>query len=151
MRSWVVGSISDSAVSFKLIGDVRLLFESVRTKSSEVETLKAELVTYKRIEQNMKEALVNAQETLRDAKDDSRREADLLKKEAQFEAERIIAAAHKKGEGVRREVEILSERRASIIRKLKALLRSELELIEILEDDKIDPGSVPNLKREKQS
>lgn len=128
--------------------EFELLTESVRTKTSEVETIKSELVTYKRIEQNMKEALVTAQETLRDARDDSRREADLIKKEAQFEAERIITAAYKKGEGIRREIEILSERRTSIIRKLKALLRSELELIEMLEDDKINPKVIPNLKKE---
>ena len=113
------------------------LQENVRAQSTEIEVLKSELATYQRIEKNMKEALVNAQDTLRGAREGSQREADLLRKEAELEAERIIADAHKKGEAIRRELDMLSERRTSFIRKLKGLLRSELELVELLEDEEM--------------
>ena len=119
--------------------------ENLRNQTAEISALKSELTTYQRIDQNMKEALVNAQETLRDAREGSKREADLIMKEAELEAERIIAAAKKKGEDLQRELEVLDQRRKSLSRKLKALLRSELELVNLLdeEDLKADNQSKP--------
>lgn len=114
----------------------------VNSQGTEIEILKTELSTFQRIEQNMKEALVNAQETLRDAKEGSRREADLIRKEAEFEGERIIAEAHKKADAVKREVEILEERRKSLMRKLKSLISSELELIELMGDTELAAGGM---------
>lgn len=125
------------------------LAESVRSQDVEIGSLKSELTTYQRIDQNMKEALVNAQETLRDAREGSKREADLVRKEAEIEAERIIANAKKKGDDILRELELLDERRMSIMRKLKALLHSELELVKLLEDDDLKLDSQVVLK-EKQ-
>ncbi len=117
--------------------------ENLRARTSEIETLKSELTIYQRIDQNMKEALVNAQETLRDAREGSKREADLARKEAELEAEKIINEAHKKGESIRLELEMLSERRNSFIRKLKTLLRSEFELIQLLEDEDLNLENKP--------
>ena len=119
------------------------LSEKVRSQTIEIEALKSELTTYQRMDQNMKEALVNAQETLRGAREGSKRDADLARKEAELDAERIIAEAHKKGESIRRELEMLSERRNSFIRKLKTLLRSEFELIQLLEDEDLNPEDKP--------
>ncbi len=119
------------------------LSEKVRSQEIEIEALKSELTTYQRMDQNMKEALVNAQETLRGAREGSKRDADLARKEAELDAERIIAEAHKKGESIRRELEMLSERRNSFIRKLKTLLRSEFELIQLLEDEDLNPEDKP--------
>ncbi len=115
----------------------------VRSQEIEIESLKSELTTYQRMDQNMKEALVNAQETLRGAREGSKRDAELARKEAELDAERIIAEAHKKGESIRRELETLSERRTSFIRKLKILLRSEFELIQLLEDEDLNPEDKP--------
>ena len=114
------------------------LRDNMNSNIAEIKALQTELVTYKRIEQNMKEALVNAQETLRDAKEGSKREADLMKREAELEAEKIINAANKQGEAIRCEVSMLSDRRDSFVRKLKNLLRTELELIQLLENEDIN-------------
>jgi len=117
--------------------DFETLKENMNSNIAEIKALQTELVTYKRIEQNMKEALVNAQETLRDAKEGSKRETDLMHREAELEAEKIINAANKQGETIRREVSMLSDRRDSFVRKLKNLLRTELELIQLLENEDI--------------
>jgi cell division initiation protein len=108
--------------------DVEKLTESTRSQATEIERLRAELEAYQRIDQNMKEALVNAQETLRGAKEGSQREAEL-------EAERIIADARKRSDDLRREIETLALRRDAIVRKIKSILRSEMELIDILKEE----------------
>ncbi|NQT34799.1 DivIVA domain-containing protein [bacterium] len=115
--------------------ELEKLSEDVRSKTIEIEALKAELTIYQRIDQNMKDALVNAQETLRGAKVDGKREAELVLKEAELEAERIITEAQKKGRQIQQDLETISDRRNSFIRKLKTLLRSELELIQLLEGE----------------
>ena len=129
--------------------ELEKLSETVHKQTADIEGLKTELVTYQKIEQNMKEALVNAQETLRDAKEGSRREADLVRREAELEAERIITGARRKGDEISREVEALTARRDSFVRKLRSLMRSELELIELLEEEEVRPGS--SMKSENQS
>ncbi|MCF7811370.1 DivIVA domain-containing protein [bacterium] len=118
--------------------DFETLSNKVNSNIAEIKALQTELITYQRIEQNMKEALVNAQETLRDAKEGSKKEVDLMRREAELEAEKIINAANKQGEAIRREVSMLSERRDSFVRKLKNLLRTELELIQLLENEDIN-------------
>ncbi len=130
------------------VSEVRTFLESVaaeleriaeiaRARETEIHQLKSELETFKRIEQNMKEALVNAQETLREAREGSRREADLKLREAAVEAERIVRDAYKQRDAVMREVEALIARRDAFVRKLRGLMRSELELVELLEEQDI--------------
>lgn len=115
--------------------ELERLQENIRNSSGEVERLRVELTTYQRMEQNMREAMVNVQETLRDAREGAKREADLIHREAELIAERIVTEARKKGEDIRKDVEALASRRDSLVRKLRALLRSELELIEMLEEE----------------
>ena len=81
----------------------------------------------------MKEAVFNTQETLRQTKEGSRKEADLIIKGAELEAERIIQKAHEQGRAIRHELDVLTDRRDSFVRKLKHLIQSELELIDLLE------------------
>jgi len=124
-------------------GEFEKLLDQVRLQSSEVERLRAELSSYQRMEQNMREAMVNAQETLRDAREGARREAELAQREAEVMAEKIIADARRRSEEIRREVDGLVQRRDGLTRKLRALLRSELDLIDLMmeEDEKIDQAN----------
>lgn len=128
--------------------ELEKLSEDVRSRTTEIQALKSELTVYQRIDQNMKDALVNAQETLRGAKVDGKREAELLLKEAELEAERMIAEAQKKGRQIQQDLETISDRRNSFIRKLKTLLRSELELIQLLEGEDLSIDGKSNLKQQ---
>ena len=128
--------------------ELEKLSEDVRSRTTEIQALKSELTVYQRIDQNMKDALVNAQETLRGAKVDGKREAELLLKEAELEAERIIVEAQKKGRQIQQDLETISDRRNSFIRKLKTLLRSELELIQLLEGEDLSVDGKSNLKQQ---
>ncbi len=128
--------------------ELEKLSEDVRSRTTEIQALKSELTVYQRIDQNRKVALVNAQETLRGAKVDGKREAELLLKEAELEAERIIVEAQKKGRQIQQDLETISDRRNSFIRKLKTLLRSELELIQLLEGEDLSVDGKSNLKQQ---
>lgn len=119
--------------------ELERLSETARVNDIEISRLKAELSSYQKMERNMKEALVNAQETLREAREGSQREADLKLREAEIEADKIIKEAHRRREEVMREIEALVARRDAFVRKLRALMRSELELIDLLNEQ--DPSS----------
>lgn len=123
-----------------LAGEVERLSEQYRTQTLELERLKSETTAFQRVEQNLKDALVHAQENLKKAEETSRREADLVIKEAQFEAEKIIRDARRKTDDIESEIEQLSVKRDSFVRKLRILLSSELEILHLLEsfdaDDK---------------
>ncbi len=109
------------------------LKESLNSKEIEVERLKSELRPLQSMEQTMKEAVFTTQETLRQTKEGSRKEADLIIKGAELESERIIQQAHEQSRSIRHELEVLKDRRNSFVRKLKHLIQSELELIDLLE------------------
>ena len=116
-----------------LANELEQLISTNRSQFSELEKLRAEVSAYQRVEQNMKEALVNAQESQRDAREDSLRESELIRREAELAAEKIIRNSNVRGDEIRREIEALAARRDSFVRKLRSLIRSELELIELLE------------------
>ena len=118
-------------------GEMEGLIELARVQANDIERLKVELTTFQRMEQNMKEALVNAQETLREAREGSQREADLRKREVEMQAEQILHEASKRRSAILREVDVLISRRDSFVRKLRNLLRSEVELLDLLEEQDI--------------
>lgn len=122
-------------------GELEHLNEVNRNQAAELERLKAELATFQRMEKNMKDALVNAQEAVQNARADSKREAELVRKEALFEAEQIVQNAKKHSEEIKREIDALTARRDSFVRKVRALLRSELDLIQLLEEADSPSGS----------
>jgi len=128
--------------------EIERLGESLRNQTSEIERIRAELSAFQRMEQNMREAMVNVQETLRDAREGARKEADLMRREAEVIAERIITDARKKGEDIRRDLESLAQRRDGLVRKLRALLRSELELIEMLDEENLPAAPAQQIQRD---
>ncbi len=124
-----------------LANDLEQLTETNRNQTSELDKLRSEVSAYQRVEQNMKEALVNAQEAQRGAREDSLRESELIRREAELAAEKIIRDANVRGDEIRREIETLVSRRDSFVRKLRSLIRSELELIELLESAESEPNN----------
>ncbi|MFN3821068.1 MAG: DivIVA domain-containing protein [bacterium] len=112
--------------------EMERMLEQVRIQGAEIERLQAELSSYRRMEETMREALVNAQEALKDAREGAHKEAQLIHREAELIAERIINDARQKAEELRKEIEDLNTRRQVLARRLKQLLTSELEMIQIL-------------------
>lgn len=112
--------------------EMEKLVEQTRVQSGEIERLQSELSSYRRMEETMREALVNAQEALRDAREGAQREAQLIHREAELVAEKIISEARKKADELHRQIEDLNMRKQILARRLKQILSSELELLNLL-------------------
>lgn len=115
--------------------DFEKICEQNRKLSEENEKLKTEIQTFQRLESEMKQALASAEETKHQVVDQSEREALLLRKEAELEGEKIIREAQRRYDEVINEIRDLEYRRDAFIRKLKGILKSEMELIDVLDMD----------------
>ncbi|MBL7190166.1 DivIVA domain-containing protein [bacterium] len=97
--------------------------------------LETQLSDYKSLEEKWKFTMMNAQNSADKALESSRKEADILKREAELKAEEIIAEARRKTAGYREELDMLQAEKNSFIKRLKHLLKSQWELIDVLEKE----------------
>ncbi len=118
---------------------VDIIQKEVNKFSEKVVNLEARLSDFQMMEKTLKETLMKAEESSKRARDDSRREADIIIREAEVKAQRVISDAHITVERLKSEVYMLQNRRDAFIKKLKYLLQSQTELIEILEGNNFEP------------
>ena len=106
----------------------------------EVTKLKTQLKDYQQVEKTLQETLMNAQETVNMSKENSKREAQIILRESELKAERILDDAREKLDSMKNELNILRAQKESFAKRLKHLLQSQIELIEVLEIDDIQFG-----------
>ncbi len=94
-----------------------------------------ELRHYKDVEKTLKQTLYEVKQTSQLSKQTSLKEAELIKREAEIRATKILEEAKAKAERIRKEVETLKQQKDSFVTRLKYLLSSQLELIEMLQVD----------------
>ncbi|GBD93395.1 septum site-determining protein DivIVA [bacterium BMS3Abin05] len=117
-----------------------LLKERNRLKE-EVIKLQTQLQDYQQVEHTLKETLMNAQESIKRARMNSEKEGQMIIREAELKSDEIIGNAHKALEKMKNELMLIKTQKDSFSSKLRHLIQSQLELIEILEkDDFIWPG-----------
>ncbi len=98
-------------------------------------SLEAELKHFKEVEKTLKETLYNVQETSQLSKENSMREASLVKKEAELKAIQMVDEARAEVQRLKDEVLTLKQQKESLAARLRHLLTSQLELLEVLEMD----------------
>ncbi|NIR51810.1 DivIVA domain-containing protein [candidate division KSB1 bacterium] len=103
--------------------------------SDEVLRLKTQLQDYQDVEKNLKETLMNAQQNIEDSRENSKREAEMIVREAEIKAEKIIEDARIKLVELKNELVVVKAQKDSFARRLRHLLISQLDLIEVLELD----------------
>lgn len=94
-----------------------------------------ELRHYKDVEKTLKQTLYEVKQTSQLSKQTSLKEAELIKREAEIQAAKILEEARAEAERIRKEVETLKQQKDSFVTRLKYLLSSQLELIEMLQVD----------------
>ncbi|TKJ40466.1 hypothetical protein CEE37_09135 [candidate division LCP-89 bacterium B3_LCP] len=109
------------------------LQKEVNKFSEKVVKLETRLTDFQMMEKTLQETLMKAEESSRRARTDSRREAEITIREAEVKAQQILSEAHRDLDRLKTEILMLRTRRDSFIKKLKYLLQSQTELIEILE------------------
>ena len=99
--------------------------------------LESELKSFKEHESTLKQTLVNVQESTTKSRENSKKEADLIKREAELGAVEMIEKARREVQTLREEKVTLEAQKKSLISRLRHVLASQMELLDVLEiDDK---------------
>jgi len=108
----------------------RLLQESGE-RGAQIQRLEAEVRLHLDREESLRNTLVTAQKMTEEIKANAKREAELLMKETELKAEKLLEAAHRKLAQVQAEIAELKRQRDLFASKLRGLLKTHLELLEI--------------------
>ena len=100
--------------------------------------LETELKNYKEHESTLKQTLVNVQESTTKSRENSKKEADLIKREAELTAAKLVEEARREVQKLKEEKITLDTQKKSLISRLRHVLTSQMELLDVLEIDDID-------------
>lgn len=103
--------------------------------SDEILKLKTQLQDYQNVEKTLKETLMHAQQSLNESKANSSRQAELILREAELKAEKIMEDTKLKLAEMKNDLVLVKTQKDSFARRLRHLLESQIELIEVLELD----------------
>lgn len=123
----------DEVQSFleSLADEVQRLSEDNDTLKSEVENLTEQINEYKKIEKNLQDTLLKAQENSTKSFEAAKKQTSLMLKEAELKAAQIIEKARESTNDIRNAVVNLREEKELIIAKLKAIVNSQANLLEL--------------------
>jgi len=107
-----------------------------------INKLEAELKNFKEVEKTLKQTLLNLQENSDKSRENSKKEAILIKKEAEIEAKEMIDNAKRQSQGMREEMITMQTQKDSLIARLRHILASHLELLDVLELDDADSSKL---------
>jgi cell division initiation protein len=107
-----------------------------------IRQLEAELKNFKEVEKTLKQTLLNLQENSDKSRENSRKEADLIKKEAEIEAKEMLDKAKRQAQAMHEEMITMRTQKESLIARLRHILSSHLELLDILELDDADSSKL---------
>jgi len=97
------------------------------------------LADFQMIEKTLQDTLLKAEETSQRSRADSQREAELTLREAQVSAQQIMAEAHQHVERLQGDILLLQSRKDAFIKKLKYLLQSQQDLVDVLNSEDFEP------------
>jgi cell division initiation protein len=106
------------------------LVQETTEQAAQIQRLEAQVRINQEREDSLRNTLVTAQKITEDMKASAKREADLIVKEGELNAERLLEQAHRKLAQVQAEVAELIRQRDLFAAKLRALLKTHLELLE---------------------
>jgi len=98
---------------------------------SEVESLTEQINEYKKIEKNLQDTLLSAQESSAKSMEATKKQTSLMIREAELKASQIIEKARESTNDIRNAVVNLREEKDLILAKLKAIVSSQANLLEL--------------------
>ena len=108
----------------------RLLHET-GDRAAQIQRLEAEVRMYQEREEALRNTLVTAQKMTEEIKANAKREAELVMRETELRAEKLLEMAHRKLAQVQAEIAELKRQRDLFASKLRGLLKTHLELLEV--------------------
>lgn len=123
----------DEVQSFleKLANDLDELQKENENLKAELAQANEQVAEYKKIEKNLQDTLLKAQDTSSKSLESAKKQAALLIKEAELKASQIIEKARENTNEIRSAVLNLREEKDLIISKLKAIVNSQSNLLEL--------------------
>ena len=97
-----------------------------------VADLEQQLLGYTDMETGLRDTLTAVQNSSHDSLDHARREGELIIKQAELDAGRITAEARERRAALNNELLSLEDQRTSFVIRLKALVKGQLDLLEVL-------------------
>ena len=98
---------------------------------NEVESLTEQVNEFKKIEKNLQDTLLSAQESSAKSMEATKKQASLMIREAELKASQIIEKARESTNDIRNAVVNLREEKDLILAKLKAIVSSQANLLEL--------------------
>ncbi|MEJ2507316.1 MAG: DivIVA domain-containing protein [Ignavibacteriaceae bacterium] len=116
----------------KLSNEMENILQENDSVKKELIELKDEITEYKKIEKNLQDTLLKAQETSSKSLETTKKQTGVMIKEAELKASQIIIE-NAKGNAIeiKNAVNHLREERDLIISKLKAIVNSQANLLEV--------------------
>jgi len=111
---------------------VEALQREVNDLSDRVVRTETRLADFQMMEKTLQDTLLKAEETSQRSRADSQREAEITMREAQVTAQQIMAEAHQYVERLQGDILLLQSRKDAFIKKLKYLLQSQQDLVDVL-------------------
>jgi len=119
------------------------LIDKKEGEGERISRLEFELDRYKTLEKTLQETLLKAQQSLELSKTHSEREADIVLKEAEIKAEEMKARAKKEVYALELDMNVLTDQKKAFIIKFRSLIKSQLEMLNILEFEPEDEKPLP--------
>ena len=111
------------------------LLHEKRQMNEEIVKLQTQLRDYQQVESALKETLMNAQQNINQSRETSKKEAEIIVREAELKAEEILDNTKSKLLEMKNELLLLKSQKDSFVKRLKQLIQSQVELIDVLSID----------------
>ncbi len=123
----------DEVQSFleKLADDLDELQKENENLKEELDQANQQIAEFKKIEKNLQDTLLKAQDSSTKSLEASKKQTALMIKEAELKAQQIIDKARENANEIRNAVVNLREEKDLIIAKLKAIVSSQANLLEL--------------------
>ena len=115
----------------KLADEFENLQRENDTLFKELENAKEKLSEYRRIEKNLQDTLLKAQESSSKSIESTKKQYTLMVKEAEVKASQILEKAREDANEIRTAVIHLRDERDLIVSKLKSIIHSQAQLVEL--------------------
>jgi cell division initiation protein len=120
----------------KIANDFDELQNENDSLKKELETLNEQLAEYKKIEKNIKDTLSKSEESSKKSMDSAKKQINRMIQETQLKAHQILEKAKENANDVRNSLIQLREERTLIVAKLRAIINSQAQLLEMkVEED----------------
>lgn len=120
----------------RLASEVDKLQNEIDSLKKEIETLNEQLGGYKKIEKNIQDTLAKTEESSKKSMDSAKKQINRMIQETRLKAHQILEKAKEDANVVRNSIIQLREERSLIVAKLKAIINSQAQLLEMkVEED----------------